>query len=379
VELFDGAYRGKRVLLTGHTGFKGSWLSLWLTELGAEVTGYSLPSPTSPSLFELARLEGSLRHIEADVRDSHRLRRIVAETLPHTVFHLAAQPIVRLSYRIPDETIETNVMGTVNLLEAVRSVASTRHPIAVVIVTSDKCYENRECDDGYCEEDRLGGRDPYSMSKAGAELAVSAWRRSFFPVDRICEHGVRLASARAGNVIGGGDWGIDRVMTDCISALREGRVVEVRNPTATRPWQHVLDPLSGYLHLGARLMIQAPGKSATYADAWNIGPSLAGAWTVARLVEEAIRNWGSGSWKNLTDSGAPHEAGMLALNCDKARLCLGWKPVWNVPKSIAMTISWFKRYDAGEDVRALTLEHVADYVSDAARQESAWTAPAEIG
>jgi CDP-glucose 4,6-dehydratase len=328
-------------------------------------------------LFEAARLEKSLRHIEADVRDSHRLRRIVAETLPHAVFHLAAQPLVRISYKIPDETIETNVMGTVNLLEAVRSVASSRHPIAVVIVTSDKCYANRDVVYDFREEDPLGGYDPYSMSKAGAELAISAWRQSFFPPDRIGEHGVRLASARAGNVIGGGDWGIDRVMTDCIFALREGRPVELRNPAATRPWQHVLDPLSGYLHLLALLLIQDPATSGMYADAWNLGPSPAEAWTVARLVEEAIKKWGGGSWKNVADSGGLHEAKMLSLNCDKARLRLGWNPVWDVTKSITMTISWFKRYYAGEDVRALTLEHVADYVLDATRRKMPWTVPLE--
>jgi CDP-glucose 4,6-dehydratase len=375
---FGGAYRGKRVLLTGHTGFKGSWLSLWLAQLGAEVTGYSLQPPTTPSLFEAARLEGTLRHIEADVRDSRRLRRVVAETRPHVVFHLAAQSIVRVGYRMPAETVETNVMGTVNILEAVRAAAAdgSPHPLAVIVVTSDKCYENREWVYGYREDDPMGGHDPYSMSKAGAELAVSAWRRSFFPDDKIPAHRVRLASVRAGNVIGGGDWGIDRVVPDCVSSLREGHPIGLRNPAATRPWQHVLDPLSGYLLLGERLMTAEPDAAALHADAWNFGPMPDGAWTVARLVDEVVRNWGSGSWTDLSDARAPHEAAMLALCCDKARLRLGWMPAWDVPKAVAMTVSWYRHYDAGEDVRELTLGQIAEYVSDAAGRGVSWAAPA---
>ena len=256
--LFGGSYTGRRVFVTGHTGFKGSWLTLWLRSLGADVTGYSLPPPTVPSMFDIARVGEGITHIEADVRDAARLRDALAQAQPDVVFHLAAQAIVRLAYEQPRETLDVNVMGTANLLEAVRAYASKGRPCTVVVITSDKCYENREWVHGYRETDRLGGNDPYSMSKAAAELVAASWRRTFFPADRIGAHGVRLATARAGNVIGGGDWAADRLLPDCIAALTEKRPIAVRNPDAVRPWQHVLEPLGGYLHLGARLMASEP-------------------------------------------------------------------------------------------------------------------------
>ncbi len=376
---FGDIYRGKRVLLTGHTGFKGSWLALWLSNLGAEVTGYALPPPTSPSLFEAARVDTVVRHRVADVRDASRLRDAVSDACPDIVFHLAAQPLVRQSYELPLDTLETNVMGTANLLESVRTRARSDRACAVVIVTSDKCYENREWVYGYRESDPMGGHDPYSMSKGAAELVVASWRRSFFPVDRVAQHGVRLASARAGNVIGGGDWGRDRVMTDCVAALGSGRPVEVRNPAAIRPWQHVLEPLSGYLALGARLLDPDPAAAASCADSWNFGPSPESAWPVARLVDEVVRLWGSGSWVDVSGKGGLHEATLLALSCDKAFHRLSWKPVWGIRKALEATVAWYKAHAAGRDMRALTQEQIAGYVADASTAGASWAGTERIG
>jgi CDP-glucose 4,6-dehydratase len=369
---FRDIYRGKRAFLTGHTGFKGSWLGLWLHQLGAEVTGYSLPPPTEPSHFELAGIRGLVRHVEADIRDAARLRDAVAEAKPHVVFHLAAQPLVRESYRLPLDTLDTNVTGTAHVLEAVRAYAGPRKPVAVIIITSDKCYENREWVYGYREDDPMGGCDPYSMSKGAAELVVSSWRKSFFPPERIAEHGVRLASARAGNAIGGGDWGKDRILTDCIAALRAGEPVGVRNPLATRPWQHVLEPLSGYLFLGARLLDPVPGAAARFAEAWNFGPHAESVWPVSRLVDEVIHRWGSGGWKDLSGGNAPHEATLLALSCDKAFHRLGWRPTWGVAMAVERTVSWFKAMTTGEDMRDVTLRQIIRYEADAAAAHAAW-------
>jgi CDP-glucose 4,6-dehydratase len=363
---FAGAYAGKRVLLTGHTGFKGSWMALWLNALGARVAGYALAPPTTPSLFETAGVEGTLRHIEADVRDPTRLREVVEEVRPDIIFHLAAQSLVRASYELPLETLATNVMGTANLLEAVRAIAGPDKPCAVVIVTSDKCYENRERIYGYTEWDRIGGHDPYSMSKGAAELVVSSWRRSFFPADRIGMHGVRLASARAGNAIGGGDWGKDRIMTDCIASLRAEEPIGVRNPGSRRPWQHVLEPLSGYLSLGARLLDPAPATAVRYAEAWNFGPAVSNTWPVSRLVEEVVRCWGTGRWEDRSSEAAPHEASLLFLNCDKAFHLLGWKPVWDVSRAAGETVSWFKELESGSDMKQVSLAQISRYLQDAA-------------
>lgn len=375
-ELFGGAYEGKRVLLTGHTGFKGSWMALWLNGLGAEVAGYALSPPTKPSMFEVVRVESTLcRHIEADVRDATRLRDAVAEVRPRIVFHFAAQSLVRKSYESPLETLDTNIMGTANLLEAVRSISGAGRECAVIVVTSDKCYENREWIHGYREEDPVGGYDPYSMSKGGAELLVSSWRRSFFPASRIGAHGVRLASARAGNVVGGGDWGRDRILTDCITALRSGAPIEVRNPLAIRPWQHVLEPLSGYLALGARLLDPEDAAAAPFAEAWNFGPAVESVWPVARVVNEIVSLWGSGSWTDRSDPSALHEATMLALNCDKAFHRLKWRPVWDVRKALGKTVAWYKALDGGTDVRALSQAQIAEYAEDASKIVADWAVP----
>lgn len=377
--LFGGVYEGKKVFLTGHTGFKGSWLSLWLAELGARVTGYALPPPTEPAMFDAARVAESLRHIVGDIRDASRLREALAEAEPDVVFHLAAQPLVRRSYEEPLETLETNVLGTANLLEAVRLYASSSRPCAVVIITSDKCYENKEWVYGYREDDPMGGHDPYSMSKGAAELVVSAWRRSFFPAERIACHGVRVASARAGNVIGGGDWRQDRIMTDCIAALRKGVPIRVRNPRATRPWQHVLDPLGAYLLLGAALMDPDPCRASRFAEAWNFGPPGENVWTVARLADEVVRCWGGGGWEEVPGEGGPHEARFLALCCDKARHRLGWSPCWPLPRAVERTIVWFKVHNDGCNMREFTLAQIREYVDDAVSTGAAWIRSFPVG
>jgi CDP-glucose 4,6-dehydratase len=362
VTAFGEAYRGKRVLLTGHTGFKGSWMSLWLERLGAETTGLSIDIPTTPALFELANVADVLDHRFGDVRDAAAMERLVDEVRPDVVFHMAAQPLVRLSYAEPLATLATNVMGTANMLEAVRAAG---RPCAVVVVTSDKCYHNDGRREGYRETDPMGGHDPYSMSKGAAELVVDSWRSSYFSAPA---SPVLLASGRAGNVIGGGDWAADRIVTDCIAALGARQPIGVRNPLATRPWQHVLEPLSGYLTLGQRLLA---GEEA--AEGWNFGPDPDNIRTVGELVDRLLAEWGSGNAAERPEADAPKEAFALSLNIDKARERLGWRPVWDFDRTIAETASWYKAWLAGDaPIRALCAAQIAAYEGDAAALGVPW-------
>jgi len=354
------AYAGQPVLVTGHTGFKGSWLTLWLAQLGAKVTGYALAPEDPRGAFTAAGVEADCRHLLGDVRDLAALRRALAAARPAFVFHLAAQPLVRRSYHEPLETLETNVMGTAKLLEAVRAEGLR---CAVVIVTSDKCYENREWVYGYREDEPMGGHDVYSMSKGAAELVVSSFRRSFFPPPALARHGVAIASARAGNVIGGGDWSADRIVPDAIGALAGDAPVQVRNPGAVRPWQHVLEPLGGYLLLGARL---SGAKAAEHCEAWNFGPRPEAARPVKELVEAMIGAWGGGRWEDRGDPGEPHEARFLRLSIDKAQARLGWTPRWDFAEGIRRTVAWYKAQAQGATaaaLRALCLEQIRDYAA----------------
>jgi len=366
---FADTYRGKRVLITGHTGFKGAWLSEWLIKLGANVTGLSLPPPTDPALFHQLNLATRLHDITGDIRDLATVKRVVAECQPDFIFHLAAQSLVRLSYHQPIETYATNVMGTANVLEAVRS---TERPCTVVAVTTDKCYENKEWLHGYREEDAMGGHDPYSSSKGAAELVISAYRRSFFNTP---ESRVLLASARAGNVIGGGDWALDRIVPDCIRALQSNAPIPVRNLVATRPWQHVLEPLSGYLWLGATLH-HSRNKTASplgpLASAFNFGPALASNRPVAELVKEILKSW-PGRWEDRSDPTALHEAKLLNLATDKAFHLLNWKPVWNFGETVAQTITWYRQnFNDPKSATARTLQQIANYTTAAHSQNIAW-------
>lgn len=347
-------FNGKRVFVTGHTGFKGSWLSLWLSRLGAEVTGYALPPPTTPSLFELARIHELLHSHMGDIRDTQELATVMAEARPEIVFHLAAQPLVRDSYKIPVETYATNVMGTVNLLEAVRHCPSVR---AVINITTDKCYENREWYWGYREDDRLGGFDPYSGSKACSELVTATYRSSYFNPETYGSHGVAVATARAGNVIGGGDWAGDRLVPDIIRALSAGEVVRIRNPRAIRPWQHVLEPLSGYLGLAKKLY----EAGAEYGEGWNFGPNDADARPVEWLVQELCRLWGGDARYAIDAGDHPHEAHYLKLDCSKARTRLGWEPRWELSRSLASILEWHMVYSNSGDVRSCCLEQIFRY------------------
>ena len=336
--MFANLYQGKKVLLTGHTGFKGSWLAEWLLLLGAEVTGYSHRVYDSPDHFTALSLEQRMRHVIGDVRDLAALEKVIQETRPDFVFHLAAQPLVRLSYREPVETMSTNVMGTVNLLDALRRVS---HPVACVVVTSDKCYENREVLHGYHESDALGGHDPYSASKGAAEIVAHSYRRSYF---MSASSPVRMATARAGNVIGGGDWAEDRIVPDCMRSLMRGEAISVRNPVATRPWQHVLEPLSGYLWLGALLTgaVKLPRvpDALVVSNAFNFGPWLEANRPVKDLVTEILKHW-PGEWRDASQPGAVHEAGLLNLTIDKAWHMLGWQPVWSFAENVRATSRWY--------------------------------------
>ena len=346
-------WRDRRVLVTGHTGFKGAWLSLWLSRLGARVTGLALAPETSPSLFTLAGLAGRVDSRLGDIRSRAIVDAVVAESQPEVVFHLAAQALVRRSYTDPVATYETNVMGTAHVLEAARHAEALR---AVVVVTSDKCYENREWWWPYREDDALGGHDPYSSSKGCAELVTAAWRRSYFggPASP-----AGVASARAGNVIGGGDWAEDRLVPDCVRAFATGTPVVIRRPAAVRPWQHVLEPLLGYVLLAERLA-ESP---ATFAEAWNLGPSVDDAQPVSWVVDRLVQFWGgSARWEH--DAGEqPHEAALLQVDASKARARLGWTPRLRLEQGVRWTVDWYRRQQAGEDAAALTLEQIARFES----------------
>jgi CDP-glucose 4,6-dehydratase len=338
--MFSGIYQGKKVLLTGHTGFKGSWLAYWLQRLGAEVCGYALPAPTDPSHWNLLQLD--MRSELADIRDSQSLEKTVQQFQPEMVFHLAAQPLVRASYRDPVETYSTNFMGTLNVFEACRKSESVR---AIINVTSDKCYENREWARGYCEEDAMGGHDPYSSSKGCSELLTASYRNSYFNNAAFgVKHQTLLASCRAGNVIGGGDWAEDRLIPDIMRAVAVGKPVEIRNPGATRPWQHVLEPLGGYLLVGRRLL---EGK-AEYATGWNFGPAEEADLSVREVVESIKRHWSRIDYRLAQAVDAPHEANLLKLDCTKARKLLNWHPVWNSETTFEKTVGWYREfYESG--------------------------------
>lgn len=349
-----GFWKGRRVFLTGHTGFKGSWLSMWLDGLGADVTGYALDPPTQPNLFELAKVGGSIRSVRGDIRDFPRLKTAIAQCRPQVVIHMAAQSVVRRSYEDPIETYSSNVMGTVHLLEALRQL---KQPCAVVNVTSDKCYANREWVWGYREDEPMGGQDPYSNSKGCAELVTMAYRESFFPPELLQQHGVALASARAGNVIGGGDWTSDQLIPDLIRAFLAGQPCLIRNPSAVRPWQFVLEPLRGYLILAERLT-EHPIR---FASGWNFGPADSDAKPVSWLADKLAKLWGvNASW--TYDTGVhPHENRYLKLDVSKARACLEWHPLLQLHEALDWIVEWYRAFQAEGDLRRLLQTQIERY------------------
>ena len=360
--MFNQIYKNKKVLITGHTGFKGSWLSLWLKRLGAEVLGYSLEPPTQPNHFHLLSL--NIHSIIGDIRDREKFYSVVEDFKPDIVFHLAAQPLVRYSYKNPIETFETNIIGTANVFEACKKVSSVK---AIVNITSDKCYENKEWVWGYRENDSMGGYDPYSASKGCAELITSSYRNSFFNIKDYGEkHNTLLASARAGNVIGGGDWSEDRLIPDIVKATSKKEKVFIRNPLATRPWQHVLEPLSGYLHLGQKLL---QGKK-EFADGWNFGPNDESIVSVEEVVTKAKSFWNEIEYEINTDLADLHEAMLLKLDCSKAHYYLKWKPIWDINKTLQKTINWYKTFYEKKEI--LTNSDLQSYIEDAEKLGVEW-------
>lgn len=365
---FFGTFDGKTVLVTGHTGFKGSWLTLWLKELGARVIGYSLPASTTPNNFTVSKASEDIVSIHADVREYNTLKNVLIHFQPEIIFHLAAQPIVLHSYAFPKDTFDVNTGGTINLLEAARNCPSVK---AMIMITSDKCYENREWMWGYRENDILGGSDPYSASKSMAEMAIASYRASFantlsFPA---------IASARAGNVFGGGDFSELRILPDCMRALMNREPVRIRNPNSTRPWLHVLDALSGYLHLAAELY----NEGSPFASAWNFGPLEPQAVNVQTLVEKAINLWGEGDWLDVSTPGIKQEMGQLRLNWDKAANILGWRPTYTWTEALKQTIDWFKCYDinrknaSSNNMHEVCTQHLYAYVNQAEKLQHPWT------
>lgn len=353
-KLIKSTFIDKNVLITGHTGFKGSWLSFWLKKLGANVIGYALEPPTKPNMFKVLKLDEEIDSIIGDIRDIKKLQEVFQKYQPQFVFHMAAQSLVRDSYLNPKYTYEVNVMGTVNVFEAVRNTESVH---VVLNITSDKCYENKEWIWGYRENDPLGGYDPYSSSKACAELATTAYRNSFFNPHVSNKHKVSLSSVRAGNVIGGGDWAKDRLIPDCIKALVKNLNIHIRSPSAIRPWQHVLEPLRGYLLLAAKMYEN--GKK--YNGAWNFGPNEEDIFSVKEIVENIIKYWGNGSWKDVSQktNEALHETKYLKLDCNKARQILGWEPMLNINKAIELTILWYKNfYNKSTDMIKYTKDQI---------------------
>jgi len=353
----EAFWKNRRVFITGHTGFKGSWLCLWLHALGADVYGYALDPPTDPSLFRLCKIDSLVRSTIADVRDGEALRHALLASRAEVAFHLAAQPLVRDSYKLPVETYDTNVMGTVNFLEAVRHTKTVR---SVINVTTDKCYENHEWVWGYRENEPLGGYDPYSNSKACSELVTAAYRSSYFNPREHAGHGVGLASARAGNVIGGGDWATDRLIPDFIRAFGKRETVVIRNPHAIRPWQHVLDPLCGYLMLAERLHQDGP----RYSGAWNFGPDDGDARSVEWIARNLCAKWGNGASYTIDAGSHPHEAGFLKLDCSKARTGLGWRPRWNLDRALASIVAWTHAAQSPASTLEITHRQIAEYEKD---------------
>ena len=347
-------WHGKRVLLTGHTGFKGSWLSLWLQSMGAQVTGYALAPPTNPSLFDMAEVGQGMTSVIGDISDLAKLQAVFTQHSPEIVIHMAAQPLVRYSYQNPVETYATNVMGTVHLLEAVRNTPGVK---AVVNITTDKCYENREWAWGYRENEPMGGFDPYSNSKGCAELVTAAYRSSFFNANNYAQHGVATATVRAGNVIGGGDWAQDRLIPDILAAFEQGRKVDIRNPHAIRPWQHVMEPLRGYLTLAEQLFKHGP----SFGEGWNFGPNDEDAKPVGWIVEQMATLWGSSAQWQIDTGEHPHEAHYLKLDISKARSRLDWHPALRLQDALALIIDWSKQQTAGANMRQLTLAQIQAY------------------
>ena len=352
IDIYNNFYKGKKVLVTGHTGFKGSWLSIWLHELGAEVVGVGLDPFSERDNFVLSGIGSKIKaDIRADIRDLNKMKEIFAEYQPEIVFHLAAQPLVRLSYEIPVDTYETNVMGTINIMEAIRATKSVK---VGVMITTDKCYDNCEQLEGYVETDPFGGYDPYSSSKGACEVAIQSWRRSFFnPEDYGKKHTVSLASVRAGNVIGGGDWAKDRIIPDCIRALETTKVINIRSPKAVRPWEHVLEPLSGYMMLAQKMW----DEPTTWCEGWNFGPESESVSTVWEVATELVNNFGFGELKDSSDPNAVHEAKLLMLDITKAKTRLGWKPRLDMKQCMALVADWYKRYKT-EDVYNLCIEEI---------------------
>jgi CDP-glucose 4,6-dehydratase len=360
--LFKGIYKNKTVLVTGHTGFKGSWLVYWLHQMGAKVVGYSLEAPTNPNHIELLNLD--IISIIGDIRDLDKLNKTFETYKPDIVFHLAAQPLVRLSYENPIETYETNVMGTLKVLEACKNTSVK----AIVNITSDKAYENKEWIWGYRENDPMGGYDPYSSSKGCADLLATSYRNSYFNLnDYKKTHNTLLATCRAGNVIGGGDWAKDRLITDIMLSVSQGKKVKIRNPHATRPWQHVLEPLSGYLHVGQKLL----EERAEFGDAWNFGPSDEGSITVEEVVQNVKKHWDKIDYEINRDPNQLHEANLLKLDCSKAHILLKWKDVWDSDTTFEKTVKWYKAYYE-EDKKVLTQEDLESYIADAKSKNIEW-------
>lgn len=364
--IFSKALCGKTVLITGHTGFIGSWLSLWLHSLGVKVVGFSLEPPTNPSMFEVVELSKYVVHNIGNVKDSNHFTECLIHHKPEVVFHLAAQPLVMASYQNPVETFRTNIMGVVNVLEGIRNTNSVR---ACVIMTSDKCYRNDEKIDAYKENDPMGGYDPYSGSKGAAELVTLAYRNSFFNPNDIEKHKVSIATIRAGNVIGGGDWARDRIVPDCIRSLMSKQSVALRHPKAIRPWQHVLEPLSGLLCLTAKMM----ENPATYGEAWNFGPSYSSKVTVEELVTQVIKQWGSGNWTSDKIHNSFHESNYLMLDSSKAMNLLGWQPVYSLNEAVSETVTWYKAYaSATTQMNDFTITQIQKYIKKAKQMNISW-------
>jgi CDP-glucose 4,6-dehydratase len=378
---FCDQYAGRRVFITGHTGFKGFWLSSWLLELGAVPCGFAIDVPTDPSGFEALKLRERMTHVQGDIRDREALARAMSEFQPDVVFHMAAQALVRPSYEDPASTFETNAMGTLNVLEAVRHAPSVR---ALVLITSDKCYRNNEWVWGYRESDTLGGNDPYSASKACAEIIAHAYFASFFSGGQRMAP-ARMATVRAGNVIGGGDWAEDRIVPDCARAFAAGQAVTLRNPQATRPWQHVLEPLSGYLWLGAKLLREAQGDAGAdakscHGESFNFGPPVDVNATVREVAEALAAHWPGFRVTSAPEASGKHESTLLKLCCDKALACLDWKPTLNLAESLRLTAEWYREYyslsgkaDSADDMRMLTARQIAAYTHTATERGLAWT------